>query len=443
MMPVLAGSEPARRRSPMATLIRNPFGLAGLVFLLAALIACVGTLPLTMSARPESTPDSEPTPSSPVEARASRPPPRYNAGDPAAGRLPPLWVPPDAVHDERLRTLVPDETVRRIAAEYGIDPEDVRDAREGPAADELRAAYPRWLLGTDKLGRSLLVRSLAGGGVSLTIGLAAAVISVAIGTGYGVVSGFAGGRIDAVMMRIVDVLYGLPYVLLVVLLAVAGDALLDQYISRSRDRAAFVETRLAETIVAPTSQADGQANEQADDRAEQQAELIDAFRLEAQERYPARKVSESQRLGYELVVLLVAIGGVSWLTMARVIRGQVLSLKSRLFMEAARATGVPLWGQFARHLLPNLIGPIVVYTTLTVPQAILQESFLSFLGIGVRPPLPSWGNLAAEGLSELNTHRSDWWQLLFPCLLLGLTLLALNFVGESLRESLDPKRRTR
>jgi oligopeptide transport system permease protein len=143
------------------------------------------------------------------------------------------------------------------------------------------------------------------------------------------------------------------------------------------------------------------------------------------------------------VILLVAIGGVSWLTMARVVRGQVLSLKGQPFMEAAKAIGVPWHGVFLRHLLPNLTGPIIVYATLTVPQAILQESFLSFLGIGVKPPLPSWGNLASEGLSELNLVDSKWWLLLFPCLLLAITLLALNFVGEGLREALDPKRSKR
>jgi len=121
----------------------------------------------------------------------------------------------------------------------------------------------------------------------------------------------------------------------------------------------------------------------------------------------------------------------------------VLSLKNQPFMEAARAMGVGWFGQFRRHLLPNLAGPIIVYATLTVPQAILQESFLSFLGIGVRPPLPSWGNLAADGLSELNPYASYWWLLVFPCVLLAGTLLALNFVGEGLREAMDPRRQRR
>jgi oligopeptide transport system permease protein len=198
------------------------------------------------------------------------------------------------------------------------------------------------------------------------------------------------------MMRIVDVLYGLPYVLLVVLLAVAGDALIERL-----------------TIAHSAAAGD-----------------LTAWVLD-------------HRTLVDVVVLLVAIGGVSWLTMARVVRGQVLSLKSQPFMEAARAIGVPWRRQFVRHLLPNLVGPIVVYATLTVPQAILQESFLSYLGIGVKPPLPSWGNLAADGLRELNMYKSYWWGLLFPCLLLTLTLLALNFVGEALRAELDPKKSRR
>jgi len=170
---------------------------------------------------------------------------------------------------------------------------------------------------------------------------------------------------------------------------------------------------------------------------------VNEVRKRALAAVPPRQMSEGWRIAVNLGTLLLAIGGVSWLTMARVVRGQVLSLKAQPFMEAARAIGVPVTGQFSRHLLPNLVGPIVVYATLTVPQAILQESFLSFLGIGVKPPLPSWGNLAADGLTELNTVRSHWWMLVFPCLLLATTLLSLNFLGESLRDKLDPKRRAR
>jgi oligopeptide transport system permease protein len=258
--------------------------------------------------------------------------------------------------------------------------EDEADRRTALESAEL--ALPMHdALGTDTLGRSLLARLLTGGAVSLGIGIAAAAIAVVIGTLYGAIAGYAGGRTDAVMMRIVDILYGLPYILLVVLLAVAVDALLQ-----------------------------------------------------------GAALSEEQRVAVNVLTLLVAIGGVSWLTMARVVRGQVLSLREQPFIEAARAAGAPPRRLFLVHLLPNLLGPIIVYGALTAPQAILQESFLSFLGIGVQPPLPSWGNLAAAGLGELNTVRPRWWLLVFPSILLAITLLALNFLGEGLRERLDPRR---
>jgi oligopeptide transport system permease protein len=265
---------------------------------------------------------------------------------------------------------------------------------------EMSLLAPRsdaWL-GTDRLGRDVAMRCLVGGAVSLAVGLSAALIAACLGTIYGTIAGATGGRTDAVMMRIVDIFYGLPYILLVVLLAVAVEGLVE--------------------------------------RAD-----IRVFREQAEA--PAwLQFVQSHRPLVNVVTLLVAIGGVSWLTMARVIRGQVLSLRQQPFMEACRALGVPSWRQFTRHLLPNLAGPIAVYATLAVPQAILSESFLSFLGIGVREPLPSWGNLAADGLAELNTVRVRWWLLVFPCLLIAVTLLALNFVGEALRERLDPKRAT-
>ena len=144
-----------------------------------------------------------------------------------------------------------------------------------------------------------------------------------------------------------------------------------------------------------------------------------------------------------MAILLLAIGATSWLTVARVIRGQVLSLRGQLFMEACRAVGVGPWRQFRLHYLPNVIAPVAVYAALAVPAAILSESFLSFLGIGVREPLPSWGNLASEGLAEVNTIQSRWWLLLWPCLSIGATLLALNFVGDTLRSAIDPASRQR
>ena len=243
------------------------------------------------------------------------------------------------------------------------------------------------LLGTDKQGRSLLGRVLLGGVISLAVGVAAAAISVVLGVGVGLVAGYAGGKTDAALMRFVDVMYGLPYLLLVIMFQVAF-----------------------------------------------QGPLRDLF--------AASKQFDSPLQAANIAVLFLAIGLVSWLTMARVVRGQVLSLRDQPFVEAARAAGVPGWRIFAYHLLPNLVGPVIVYATLTVPQAILQESFLSFLGIGVGEPMPSWGTLAADGLEPALYETSDpkWWQLVFPCAALAVTLLSLNFLGDGLRDLFDPKR---
>lgn len=319
--------------------------------------------------------------------------------------------------------------------------------------------------------------------MSIGVGLAAATISVVIGTLYGALAGYAGGRTDAVMMRVVDILYGLPYVLLVVLLAVAGDALVDRFAHskalraeaarnefvlaeayRRADPSALEQLRQAEGWGAIASRLDSGSSVRRDlaalaatehgpetidqwiaallggDETVRQAIEDDATVRAGDGRLPSPALNEKTRSTLRVVILLAAIGGVSWLTMARVIRGQVLSLKAYPFMEAARALGLSVPRQFVRHMLPNLLAPIIVYATLTVPQAILQESFLSFLGIGIQPPLPSWGNLAAEGLAELNTVHSRWWLLVFPCVLLGATLLALNFMGEGLREAFDPRR---
>ncbi|MBI9016774.1 MAG: ABC transporter permease [Phycisphaerae bacterium] len=233
--------------------------------------------------------------------------------------------------------------------------------------------------GYDSLGRNLLWRSLFGGMVSLGIGLAAAIISVSIGTGWGLIAGWYGGRIDNIMMRTVDILYGLPYILLVILFKIAFEPQLIKIVGEKHEKIANV------------------------------------------------------------IILFVAIGGISWLTMARVIRGQVMSLRSQPFIEAARAQGLPTSRIMLKHLLPNLLGPIIVYATLTVPQAILQESFLSYLGIGIKPPVPTWGSLASEAVKAVNTVDSFWWMITFPCVMLGLTLLCLNFIGDGLRDAFDPR----
>lgn len=224
--------------------------------------------------------------------------------------------------------------------------------------------------GTDPLGRDMLARTLVGGAVSLGVGLAAAVVSILIGTFWGITSGYAGRGIDTVMMRIVDVLYGLPYILLVILLLVL-----------------FAE----------------------------------------------------QTTGVRMVVLFMAIGGVSWLTMARVVRGQVLTLRESEFVQAARALGSRPARIIVKEMLPNLTGTILVCATLTVPLAILQESFLSFLGLGVPPPLASWGTLASDAIEALNAVETYWWLLAMPCSFLGMTLLGLNFVGDGLRDAFDPR----
>lgn len=398
--------------------------------LLTLVAACVGSLPWALS-------------SAGIDASGAPLPPRYKHGDLTGNLLPPSWLP--AAADERARA---DAVAFNRAQEQIQEREAARSSSDGqsprteltPSVEEIEAARPFHLLGTDKLGRDLFTRCLAGGGLSIGIGLAAAAMSVVIGTLYGALAGYVGGRLDAVMMRIVDVLYGLPYLLLVVLLAVAGDTLVGSYIARDGERAAWVQSQ--EVAEASLRGLGSDANAVAELR-KRAPELRSSLQAQAASAVPARDISDGARAFYEVTVLLVAIGGLSWLTMARVIRGQVLSLKAQPFMEAARAMGSPVTRQFTRHLLPNLLAPIIVYATLTVPQAILQESFLSFLGIGVRPPLPSWGNLAAEGLVELNPVRVRWWLIVIPCALLGVTLLALNFMGEGLREAFDPKRRTK
>jgi len=427
----------------LSLIARSRAGLIGLIFLGLMAAACLLTLPYTLGSRTVTVTRDD----GKVETLSV---PRYVDGDTRAANLPPSWWPKSVDESLKLNSLVSDDdlanfaimnykTFEQIRAEAE---QAIRSGKAGASisANGIRREWPTFLLGTDALGRSVLLRALAGGGISLLIGIAAATLSVGIGTLYGALAGYMGGRIDGVMMRLVDILYGLPSILLVILLAVASDALLSEYISRQKERGHWMSVEAAAV-----------ARERGlpDDSAEvaillsQDTELDKQLRAKALELMPPRNVKPATRMVYDIVILLVAIGGVSWLTMSRVIRGQVLSLKSQPFIEAARALGIPPWRIFLRHLLPNLTGPIIVYATLTVPQAILQESFLSFLGIGVKTPLPSWGNLAADGLPELNPYKSNWWLLVVPCVLLGSTLLSLNFVGEGLREALDPRRRQR
>jgi len=224
-------------------------------------------------------------------------------------------------------------------------------------------------MGTDNAGRDILARVLSGGQISLMVALIATLVSLVIGVSYGAIAGYAGGRIDDLMMRVVDVLYSLPYVIIVIVLL----ALLP-----------------AKT---PTGQ---------------------------------------------LAELFFALGAVSWLTMARIVRGQVMSLKNQDFVMAARATGVSTPKIIFRHLVPNALGPVIVYATLTIPSVMLSEAFLSFLGLGVRTPRVSWGSLAADGAQTLAIFP---WQLIFPGVTMALMLLSLNFLGDGLRDALDPQMR--
>ncbi len=224
-------------------------------------------------------------------------------------------------------------------------------------------------MGTDNAGRDILARVLLGGRISLMVGIISTFVSLLIGITFGATAGYLGGKVDEVMMRVVDVLYAIPYMMIViVLLAFFG----------------------------------------------------------------------GQSPFGQLVLLFVALGAVSWLTMARIVRGQVISLKNQEFILAARATGVPAWKIIARHLVPNTLGPVIVYATLTIPSVMLLEAFLSFLGLGVQAPLASWGSLSADGIQNIAIFP---WQLLCPGITMAITLFSLNFLGDGLRDALDPQMR--
>jgi len=226
----------------------------------------------------------------------------------------------------------------------------------------LGAAPPsaaHWL-GSDTFGRDLLVRILYGGRVSLMVGFIATSVALVIGVTWGAIAGYVGGRLDAVMMRIVDILYALPFMIFVVLLTVV--------------------------------------------------------------------------FGRSMLLLFLAIGAVEWLTMARIIRGQVQGLKQQEYVEAAISLGLSRAAIIARHVIPNALGPLIVYTTLTIPSVMLLEAFISFLGLGVQPPASSWGSLISDGVETMEEYP---WLLVFPGVALSVTLFALNFLGDGLRDALD------
>jgi oligopeptide transport system permease protein len=239
-------------------------------------------------------------------------------------------------------------------APYPYDRTDLRYGARHPSLQHV--------LGTDELGRDLFTRILYGARISFAVGILATLVSLTIGVAYGALAGYVGGRGDHLMMRVVDILYGLPFMFFVILLMVL--------------------------------------------------------------------------FGRNILNLFIALGAVQWLTMARIVRGQILSLRSREFVVSAQAMGAAPRRIVTRHLLPNALGPIMVYATLTVPAVMLEEAFLSFLGLGVQPPMASWGSLAADGAAAMEAYP---WLIIFPGCALTLTLLSLNFLGDGLRDALDPQ----
>jgi oligopeptide transport system permease protein len=254
--------------------------------------------------------------------------------------------------------------------EYDTIPKDSKVVQSFPPFTDADGNFS-WThpMGTDSAGRDMLARVLQGGRISMMVGLISTIVSLIIGITWGASAGYLGGKTDDVMMRVVDVLYAIPYMMIViVLLAFFGGK-------------------------SPLQQ---------------------------------------------IFLLFAALGAVSWLTMARIVRGQIISLKNQEFVLAARATGVSTPKIIFRHLVPNALGPVIVYATLTIPSVMLQEAFLSFLGLGVQAPYASWGSLAQEGIQNIAVFP---WQLIFPGVTMALTLFSLNFLGDGLRDALDPQMR--
>jgi oligopeptide transport system permease protein len=297
----------------------------------------------------------------------------------------------------------------------GITPEGV--PQDSALVKSFEPSLQHWM-GTDDLGRDQFARVLQGGRISLMVGLISTIVSLLFGVSYGAIAGYFGGRLDNFMMRVVDGIYSIPYILVViVLLSVFGGPGMPGFLKSAIDNGFYLVNYLIQSIV-------------------QVLELINVagwFGLNSSETF----VSPSSGI-YQIFLLFFALGFVSWLTMARVVRGQILSLKNQEFVLAAKATGVSTFRIIFRHLVPNVLGVVIVYATLTIPSVMLTEAFLSFLGIGVQAPYASWGSLVADGIKNISIYP---WQLIFPGVTMALTLFSLNFLGDGLRDAIDPQTR--